>query len=175
MIPIFLIAGITGWEQFRNQSKYWNNKPQLWNKISRPFFILSFFIGIVSIFISAKQSRIDAMYFLFEKEEVAYILKEHPSGDTPMNPTHYAGQWDIPHSTSDVSGIKKMIENNKEFKPTYIFSYSDIDFPNRLSEIKLLFPDAKIIETFQPSWYDRLLHWLNPEGNKNEVIRVIEL
>jgi hypothetical protein len=175
MIPVFLIAGISGWELYRSKSNYWSSRPNLWLKISRPFFILSFLIGITSIFISAKQSRIDAMYFLYEKENVSYILKEHPSGDSPMNPSHYAGQWEIPNSTVKTSKIKTMVQNNSDFKPTYIYSYGDTDFPNRLSEIKLTYPEAKVIETFQPSWYDRLLHWLNPKGNKNEVIRVIEL
>ena len=174
MIPIFLIIGISGWELVRSKSDFWMNRPKLWRKLTTPFIVITFVIGIASAFVSTKKSRIDSAYFLYGKENTSLIVKEHPNADTPMSPMHYAKKWNTPSPNYSTKTLAEKIKKVPNFKPRYIFSYSETKFNKRFSEIKVLYPDAKIVETCNPSWFDKLLFWLNPRGNKNEVIRIIE-
>lgn len=175
MIPIFLIAGVIGWNWFMDKSKFWNNKPKLWNKISTPFIALSIIMGIASTFVSTKQSRIDSTYYLYGKENVSLVIKEHPDGDAPMAPKHYAKNWTVRDYSKSIDQIEKRVHEDPSFKPDYIFSYNDKEFESRFERIKALYPAAEIVEECQPSWFDKLLFNLNPRGNKNEVIRIIKI
>lgn len=174
MIPIFLIAGVAGWEYFRSKSKFWNQRERLWRKISTPFFVISIAIGITSAFVATKKSRVDAAYFFYGKENISYVIKEHPNSDTPMTPWHYANQWEIPEATKSIEELEHIVKENPEFVPDYILSYNNDDFEERMKRIKKLFPEAQVIEECNPSWFDLFLYRLNPNGNKNEVIRIVK-
>lgn len=180
IIPLVIISGIIGWTKFKETSKYWSYHQKLYDRCIRFFWILNLIALIFVTPASSKKSRVDAMYYLNELSDVNGILLDRTSNyGCYLMPRFYSGLWAIPQLCYSKGEIKKYEESglrksliNKNIN--YCFLIEQKDMEERLQRIKTEFPEMEFVEKLEPSYIDKLLHFLNPR-NENEVIYLYRL
>ena len=96
VIPLFIMIGIIGWNEFLSQK---NN--QSLKKINR-FGIWMFFIlnipswHVFKFLIFLKKSRVEAAYYLSKKDHDKYtiLIENTAGGSVPQYPKFYSQNWD---------------------------------------------------------------------------------
>ena len=89
-------------------------------------------------------------------------------------PRFYLGNWADNHYCFDktVSDTINDDEIKAEFierKTNYLLFIEEEDLESRVNKFKAIYPKMEFLIRIDPSYVDRLLHYLNPR-NQNEVI-----
>jgi hypothetical protein len=168
-IPFMIIAGVCGWEEIRKNIS--------WKKAERVCWTVFWSINILPLVVVStmytKRSMVDGMYYLYQQNDYKNSVMEVSHRDSQQwPPQFYSGKWKMSYSVSKEWNldslnlyVAKLDEANK---PNYILFFQDTDLKQRIQN----FQDKTGMQleycyTAEPSWMDRLLHWLNPR-NKNE-------
>ncbi len=130
----------------------------------------------------SKRSRVEAMYYLFDKPDYNnFVIESSHLDDAQLLPQYYSGKWQKGYYlysgyTVDSLNADLIKKNDKNF-PNYILFFEDQDLQKRAK----IFEEGsgkkiKLVYTAEPSFMDNLLHWLN-KNNKNQpvfVYRVVQ-
>lgn len=180
VIPMVIIAGVIGWYKFYTNSMFWIKRKNLYRNILRFFWTLNltalFFVSPAA----TKKSRVDSMYFLNELNDVSGLLLERTTNyGCYLMPRYYNRMWRTPHLCYSKDETSKYAGQNleqivRDKNINYCLFIEERDIEERLSKMKIYFPEMKFIEEFEPSYIDRLLHFLNPR-NENEIIYLYKL
>ncbi|MBN2522671.1 MAG: glycosyltransferase family 39 protein [Bacteroidales bacterium] len=186
IIPMVIMLGMIGWNEFVGQSGFWKKRPAFLRNIYRFFWITNILLLIPVSLTYSKKSRVEAMaYFYPIKEQVNTVLVDDTGRrGAMMMPVLYAGKplkvitlpEDNPEDTTNYSLIRYQFvvysmhvfdQDNGIDWPEYIIFVEDIDLEKRVEYMKNYFPDLEREAYIQPSLGDRIMKRLNP-ANKNE-------
>lgn len=149
-------------------------------KIAIWFFMLVNTTALLFItFSSTKISRVNAMYYFYNKPEVnCYAIEKTTSPDFFQLPQFYAGRymryyWLTSANGEDAKSVKSYIEANNLCMPQYFIFQGDQQLALRLAKTQLVFGKLQYLTTIEPSPLDKLMHWLNPV-NENEAMYIFK-
>jgi hypothetical protein len=181
MLPIFpfvILLGLIGWNQFIQQSKYWNDHKKLEANFWKFFWILNCFLLLVITPTYSKRSRVEAMLYIREKGDVKNLIIEDSNGaDALMSPMYYLGSWvedfRVTNAESLDSAYIKLLQMPNGSLPNYIVFYESENLQARVEAAKRNF-NVKFETKIEPSFIDDFMYKINP-SNKNADIFIYKI
>lgn len=174
-IPFFIMAGLAGWEDYKKK----HGKVK-WERGAWIFFWSLNSIGLLVLSTTySKRSMVESMYYLYHQNDFNnYIFEVSHRDDPMMAPQFYSGKWNHPYCIYKQYTAEKFMESLKEHPealPRYILFFQEDDIYKRVAAFKIRTGlQLEYRYTAEPSWFDELLHWLNPR-NKNNPIYIFRI
>jgi hypothetical protein len=166
VIPFFIMAGVAGWQSFKNQSLYWLKHKKLLHGIWVFFWIVN---GILLVFLtpsSTKIIRVDAMTYLSKKKDAhKFMIEASNSWGGLMMPLFYANKWELPYQLCGQYPPKFNFDTIHYYKypmPDYIVFAEEKNIETRVDSLKKYVKGLKYETTIKPSFLDKTMHFLNP-------------
>ncbi len=179
IIPMIITLGYIGWDSFYQDSKFWQTR-QKWIKYSWVFF---WSLNILALLLVSpaysKRNRVESMCYLAKKGDVnALIVEDSNSGSFLMPPLFYLQKWVMVYGrTNEIPAIemRKTYDGlSADKKPNYIVFMQAENLEQRIAEMKAQFPTIEYETTIEPSYIDKLVHWLNPI-NRNQTSYIYKI
>jgi hypothetical protein len=193
VIPFFLILGVVGWNEIVENSKFWAKRPGLLRGSFVFFWVVNILLLIPITLSSSKKSRIEAMYYFFDKRNNinTILIDDIGRHKSIMMPVFYTGKTintvvlneDNPSDTTNYNNLNtysyiisahsmNIFNTDSSIElPQYIVFVEDIDIDKRLAHMKQYFPGLEHIFDVPPSMLDKVMKKLNPV-NKNETFYI---
>ena len=172
-IPFFVIAGVVGWGMMR--------EGKIMSGAERASWIFFWVLNIAGLFVLSttysKRSMAESMYFLYKQPDFNNFVMEVSHRDAPQwPPQFYSGKWNHAfciYKDYPLDKFAAYIDTIPEDRyPHYILFFQEDDIWNRI--VRFEHATGRHLEYVfkaEPSWFDSLLHWLNPR-NKNEPVYI---
>lgn len=195
IVPLVVMAGVIGWTEWKSRSGFWQKRPKFLHASWIFFWILNTLVLIVLTFTYSKRSRVEAMYYFYDKKEVKTIITEDSNNTKVVGlPGFYAGRWIMqykyPNSEKSDSGLYcyydrvstyirrihsyEFFDCNPAETPDYILFFDDKNLENRVARAKEYFPGLQAEAVIYPGFIDRLMRRLNP-ANENQAVYVYKI
>jgi len=204
LLPLIMILGFIGWQQFVKQSGFWRTHPQWLHYTWNFFWVLNLLVALAMAFTYTKKSRVAPLVYLSEKQNLQGILLEYGDHSAKMPPLFYLGrlsaqaedfqddpknkwrdfkqdtslrqQFVLVYTLNDEKPLSKLTtEINPAYAPNYVVLVGQDDQEKRLQRLRSLYPRLKLEHTIAPSVYDQILHLLNPRVHKDEHVRIYQI
>ena len=179
-IPFFIMLGVNGWTEFHEKSRFWLKRPKTY-RYSLVFFLSLNTMAILFISpASTKKSRIDTMSFLREMPDVNGLFFERTEEyGCYMLPLYYLDNWETKHVCFSKTESGKMDDQSiinvaKHQSANYVLFMEEVNADQRIARFKKIFPGLVFVAKIEPSYLDKLLHFLNPV-NKNESVYIYKI
>ena len=178
VLPIFMIVGVIGWESFRLKSKFWNKKNKLWKVIHNVAWVANIIMVLGAATYATKQAKVNSSYYFYEQgiTKTVNLLHEDSFGDeswyrgnATMLPRFYSGNWNLKSAYINDQSDREAWEKNEK-NSEYLLLHGPNHLDKRIDYFKSIFPNMEIMETFESSGIDKLLHWLNPKNRNSQVV-----
>lgn len=166
MLPLFIIVGIAGWNEFIETSNWWKKRNQLYQKSWSFFWIINLLLLMFLTPASTKISKLRAMNYFRERGGVEYFVLEttHMWGSVLM-PRFYHGVWNNYYMITQENNAKQLFDTirsqNKQL-PTHIIFAEPKELPIRMKRVRAQVKGLVYEKTVESSYLDRLMVWLNP-------------
>jgi len=176
ILPLVLVLGLIGWNEFITTSSFWQKRPKLMNYCWAFFWILNCIALPFVTTMYSKKNRVEAMGYLRHVKNLhGLFIEESYNETTTWPPMFYLGNhWKLHEIGITKSyGIVKAYEDYHTdprviVHPNYIIFFGQENFPERLAAFKKVFPHTDSVTTIYPSFMDQVLYKLNPV-NKNQT------
>ncbi len=175
-IPYFIIAGTIGWGMIREGKVRTRMEAFGWK-----FFWVLNTAGLLALStIYSKRSMTEAMYYLYQQKDFNNFIMEVSHRDSPQwPPQFYSGQWNQAfciYKEYPVTRFVSYINNASPSEyPRYILFFQEERIWQRVVDFKMKSKkNLRFVFKAEPSWFDALLHWLNPR-NKNEPVYIFRI
>jgi hypothetical protein len=175
-VPFIIILGTIGWEEFKNNSKFWQTRPGLLNACWIFFWSVNIIMLIPVSTMYSKKARVESMTYLAKYTGIGTILLEDANNDVvKWPPEFYLNQWvnvDVINISHSWEAYQARIEENPiENQPRFVLFFEEENLQQRVYRLKTLIPDLVPETTIEPGFMDKLLYWLNPM-NANQTIYI---
>ncbi len=179
IVPFIIMLGYIGWEDFIAHSKFWLHRQKLLKYCWVFFWSLNVLVLSLVTFAYSKRNRVEAMTYLSHKGDIKSIAIEDSNREgIMMPPLFYLERW------VHVMGITS-IEPADQFytayqslpvseRPRYIVFMQEDNMDRRVAAMKVYFPSLQYEATIEPSYIDKLMHFLNPV-NKNQTSYIYKI
>ncbi|MCK9220303.1 MAG: glycosyltransferase family 39 protein [Bacteroidales bacterium] len=173
MIPIFIVIGSIGWQEFAEQSKFWKERHRLRSFCWGFFWVINTVLLLTFTFTYSKKARVESMRYLSKYPNFQSITVIDEENDPELMPKFYLNQW--PYCASEcsldlsVDSILNVAANPKAPPPRFILFTGEKNIQPMVIKARKFFPGLIYETTVEPGFIDRLVHWLNPI-NKNRSI-----
>jgi hypothetical protein len=174
VIPLFLMVGIIGWQEFinlkNNKNLFKFNSFGIWM-----FFILNIPMGLFLDFSYSKKTRVEAAYYMYkqEKEPFTILIENSGGGKVPQYPKFYSQNWDTDEFyLGNPEDYKKLnwwlgLEGKKPVQ--FVLFYNNKNLDTRIDTVKNYFPNIELDTFIQAGGIDKILHDLNPLNNNYDL------
>lgn len=170
-VPYLIMGGIVGWQEI---SANWS-----WKKFERGswrfFMVLNTLALLVLCTMYSKRSRVEAMYYLYDKPDFNNFLVEASHTDSePMMPQYYSGKWQKAFGVSSAYTVQQFNDSVQQLPagsfPNYILFFEDEKLPERVATFEsVTHKKLELQYEASPSYMDDLLHFLN-KHNRNQPV-----
>ncbi|MBS3915760.1 MAG: glycosyltransferase family 39 protein [Bacteroidetes bacterium] len=175
IVPSLVIAGITGWNEFKDRSVFWLNHARLYKKIWTFFWVLNFMVFIPVSTMYGKRSRVEAMYQIHRYKDIREIVVENSDENyIDIMPQFYAGQMISTVGVTRNNPLSKDSVNNGKVEENaqFVFFVGDKNLQNRKKKISQYYPNLVYEATAEPGFVDMVMYRLNPSHNTNHTIYI---
>ncbi len=174
IIPLLFISGIIGWKILVEEAF----NPPFMQRIIRGswifFWIINFILLLPISMMYSKKARVESMVYLSQYPSVEYFIIEDVNKDVlRFPPQFYLGQWAYYEAIMKkddfnlfASRMKRMPENKQ---PRFILFYQPNEIEKRVERMKEIFPELTFEKMIEPGMMDKLLHWLNPINDNQNI------
>ena len=179
MLPMFIIVGVAGWNEFVEKSQWWQKRTRLYERSWKFIWIFNTILLLFLTPASTKISKLRAMNYFREKGGVEYFALEttHMWGSVLM-PRFYHGVWNNYYTITQEFSAKQMFDTIRAQKrplPTHIIFAEPKELKMRMNRVKAEVKGLVYEKTVESSYLDRLMVWLNPVNvNQTYYIYSIE-
>ncbi len=166
VIPFFLIAGLGGWNEFLENSKFWTRHRNLYKKSWRWFWIINTILLLVFTPGSTKISRVNAMTWIHHQKDYHYFAFETTQmWGTQSMPLFYAGKWNPYYEITQERGARDVfasIRSTQSPLPEYIIFAEEKDLDKRIALVRKEVKNLKFEAQIETGYLDKLMTFLNP-------------
>jgi len=173
LVPFIIIVGIAGWSLFQQNSAFWRKRKLIHNFSWGFFWVVNIVVLLVISTTYSKRARVESMTYLSKYPGIDNILVEN-SNKSGINllPMFYLGQWvgysEITNARPpDV--VADWYNENYLNEPDFIIFEGENNIENRLRDVDISFPGFIYETTISPGMIDRILFWLNPINENQNV------
>lgn len=174
ILPFFIIIGVIGWGVIE-QGLFNPNFIKKWIKRTWIFFwVVNFILMIPVTTMYSKKARVEAMEYLSNYHSLNYFIIENSARNVlPFPPQFYLTRfvnYDALMQMDDFDEFKTMKDWQKpENQPQFILFSTPNKLESRVDRMKTLFPDLMHEITIEPGRIDKLIHWLNPINDNQNI------
>jgi len=174
IVPFLIIAGTIGWQQIL--IKYKSNKGFLSiNKYSWYFFWTINLIALLPVTLMySKKARVEAMEHLSQYPELEYFIIEDVNKNVlRFPPMFYMEKW-VPYDAMMERDKFSSFSKKKDWKqisnqPGFVLFFQPDNIDERVEKMKIIFPQLVFDEMIKPGKADKVLHWLNPINDNQNI------
>ncbi len=174
IVPFLIIAGTIGWQQI--VLKYKSNKALFGlNKYSWYFFwTINLILLLPVTLIYSKKARVEAMEHLSHYPELEYFLIEDVNKNVlRFPPMFYLEKW-VPYDAMMERDKFSSFKKKKDWKiisnqPGFVLFFQPDNIEQRVEKMKTIFPQLVFDEMIEPGKADKVLHWLNPINDNQNI------
>lgn len=175
IIPFIITLGCVGWYEFLSVSYFWKRNKRLLKASWIFFWVLNIiFLPFVTTMYS-KKARVESMTYLSKYDNIEYIVLENTNrAEAKMSPRFYLEEWVSERQICQNVPLQWHIDNHGlkgEHAPSFVLFFEETNIDNRVKAVKEVMPSLVFEAKIQPSFVDKVVHWLNPV-NANEVIYI---
>ncbi|MBN8701510.1 MAG: glycosyltransferase family 39 protein [Bacteroidetes bacterium] len=179
VVPFIVMMGVMGWTAFVESSNFWKNRQRMVSIITKSFWVLNGIILLVVSTAYSKKSRVEAMCYLASKGDTrALLIEDSNHGDYSMPPLFYLQKnvryYGITSNYSSTQAMEEIHRNEKKDYPNYVLFMEKDNLEERIDSLKKVLPNIAYEATIEPSFIDKLVHWLNPV-NKNQTATIYRI
>jgi len=206
VLPLFIILGVIGWQNFKANSTFWMKRKSLLNGFWKFFWVVNIIVSLALALTFSKKDRVAPLHYLANKTDVASVVIENERSVKQV-PAYYLGtnSADYGQFDTNILGLKQFKQNKEyldpdykliftldangsidvlkaqmksvEKVPNYIVFQGDNELEKRKARVKTLFPKStfELIETIEPSNFDKLLHFFNPRIHRNQTAYIYKI
>jgi hypothetical protein len=175
-LPFMILSGSAWCVSFMERTDAWARV----FRASRAFFwVINTAALAVLTFSYGKKARVEAMYFLYQNEIKTPAVIEYSFRDEIRYPPQfYSGSWEGVYAVDsgvNLSGMREQMMRRPEGnRPEVVLFYEDRELESRIRRFSDVFGPLSYLETIEPSWFDVMLHRINP-NNRLEVVRIYRI
>lgn len=179
IIPFIIVLGTMGWMDFVEKSTYWRNH----KKLLKGFYVWFWCINIILLAVIStaysKKNRVESMTYIADKKDATTIaIEDSNRDDFLMPPQFYLQNWGkvygITKQKPAPDFYKEYVTLQPRERPNYIVFMQHENIETRVADMKKYFPTLTYETTIEPSFIDKLMHWLNPV-NKNQTTYIYKI
>ncbi len=101
MFPFLIILGAVGWENFVQQSAFWQKNVSLRRGAWNFFWVINIIAGLFMGLNYTKKDRVAPLNYLSSRQDVEAVLLEGTQGGTRQTPVYYLGEGAIDYNQFD--------------------------------------------------------------------------
>lgn len=175
ILPFIIIGGMIGWHHIIKNLK---NKPRLLKcyRASWIFFwIINFILLLPVSTMYSKKARVEAMVYLSRYNDLKYFIVDDVNKSVlRAPPIFYLENW--AHYTSvmeydDLDAFKNQQKwKNTAKQPGFVIFMESKNIDSRVAFMSSVFPGLTFERLIKPGMMDRVLHWLNPINDNQNII-----
>jgi hypothetical protein len=175
ILPFLIIAGTVGWYSFSDKSNFWLHHPRLLRGCWIFFWVLNTILLLPVTTMYSKKARVVSMEYLARYQPLKCVLLEGTATNAPKQmPMFYSRQWFYQlemnnHDNADT--LSFFLARVPHVEPRFVLFFANEQMPQRIRQAKEQMPGLVYETTIEPSFIDKVLHWMNPY-NANETIVV---
>ena len=178
VIPIILLLGVIGWEEFAKSSPFWLRHKFALKSLWIWIWVINFILLISFSTYYSKKSRVEAMYSLYGKQINGLLLVGGTLGTT-QPPMFYTGTYPVPiylvNNNEQLTQIKTALKTTHNL-PNYAVFFGTEDINSRVQQIESSLRLKLTLEKrIEASFLDDVFYRLNPRNNKNQTAFVFNI
>lgn len=175
IIPFIIILGFVGWNDFFEQSKFWQARKKIYSYCMIFFWIINLSLLPIISTAYSKKARVESMIYLSQFSNIRSILIEDSNRSyAKIPPQFYLGQWIAVHEISQRKPIDSLKEKLKSIvkseHPNFVLFNEENQLAQRIKAVEAIMPIQYKV-TIEPGLIDKIMHWLNPV-NANQTIYI---
>ncbi len=179
IIPFIIVLGCIGWNDFVEKSRYWAAHPKLLKRFYIWFWCVNILLLSVISFAYSKKNRVESMTYIANKKDVTLIaIEDSNRDDFLMPPLFYLQKWGYVYGITKqrpaAEFYKEYMNAKPELRPNYVVFMQHENIEQRVADLKKYFSTLTYETTIEPSYIDKLMHWLNPV-NKNQTTYIYKI
>ena len=172
VIPLILTLSVVGWIELSQTSLFWQKHRTCTRGLWIWFWVINIILLVPFTTYYAKKSRVEALYYLYEKPITSMLLIGGNLG-VIQPPMFYADQFPVDqyqiNNDGDLQEVQAQLKQAR-VQPNYALMFGTEDFDLRKQKVETALHRKLILEkTVDPSFLDYVLFRLNPRGNKNQT------
>ncbi len=174
IVPLIIIGGIAGWEEFIKVSRFWKQRKKLYRICWIFFWSINILLLPFITLMHSKKARTESVSYVANYKGLEQIFVEDANRDEALLlPLFYLnGQWPQEVTLGKIRPLDSLKPYFFVHPPDFVFFYEDKNLPERLEVFEECYPDLLQYDTtFQPGFIDLVMHKLNPH-NKNRKIHL---
>lgn len=177
IIPLIIIAGIIGWNEFVEKSSFWQKRKQLLKFCWIVFWVMNI-TGLITVsVVYSKRARVETMTYLSKYPEIHYLLVADTDDSPELLPRFYLRQWpkmydEFVGNENTAAMMNRISKLSSRAQPQFVIFTGDKNLPGLVKEARKNFPFIVYEKTIEPGMMDKFVHWLNPEHNKNRKVYI---
>jgi hypothetical protein len=178
VVPIILVLGVVGWEEFIHESAFWIRHKYVLKTFWIWFWVINVALLIPFTTYYSKRSRVESMYALYTKPVNGIILVGGKWG-VIQPPLFYTGVYPIPiyeiQDDSQIPQVQARISAVHD-PPNYAIFFGIENIAERVRNIESSLKVGLTLEKrIDASFLDDIFYRLNPRNNKNQTAFVYKV
>ena len=175
VLPLIIIAGILGWNDFFEKSKFWRKRTNLYNTFWISFWAINIILLIPLSLTYTKRSYVEAMNYLRDKNHQYTVVDDMNNDISSIMPRFYLKDWKPLYYSSKSESYTKLIALKENLQsqglplPKYYLFLESENIQSRVDSISIIFPNLVKDTLIEPGFIDKVMHYLN-KRNKNQTI-----
>ena len=174
VVPFIFISGLIGWKMVVESIL----NPLFMRKLVKASWVFFWIINLIALFpvsmMYSKMARVESMTYLSHYENLNFIIIEDEQKDVlRFPPQFYLEQWvyyEAFQKKDDFNAFaKKKDWSSLNNQPEFVLFFQPDNLPERVERMKQVFPDLVPETTIEPGLMDKLLHWLNPINDNQNI------
>ncbi|MCB2207627.1 MAG: glycosyltransferase family 39 protein [Bacteroidetes bacterium] len=174
ILPFIIMGGVIGWHQITSNLDKKTGLKQ-WHRGSWIFFwIINFILLLPVSTMYSKKARVEAMEYLSQYEDLTYFMIDDVNKTSLRPPPmFYLENWvyyDPIMKNADLEEFRHATKwKRPENQPGFILFMESKNIESRVRFMQSVFPGLEFETLIEPGIMDRLLHWLNPINDNQNI------
>ena len=174
IIPFIIITGVVGWNMIEDGILN-PSFMRKWTKRSWVFFwIINIILLIPISTMYSKKARVESMCYLSKYESLSdFLIEDSNKNVLRFPPQFYLQKWinyEALMQADDFETYKsRNIQKAADHQPGFILFFQPDNLDSRVERMKTVFPELIYETTIEPGLLDKLLHWLNPINDNQNI------
>lgn len=174
VLPLILVLGISGWEEFANKSAFLKRNNKSMQAVWVFFWAINLSLLLLFTPMYSHKAKVEAMTYLKAYPKLNNIVVEDAnSGIFDAPPLFYSGQKptvDVLLKQNSYADFRLSKDWTKfENQPSFVLFYRTDNLVARVDSLRQIFPELEYETTIKPGRLERILNRINQKSDKVQI------